>query len=399
MLNFSDELLPMRRGGRVPTPGGGGGGGALPSWVAALGLWEWYSIPNTALSSVAPNPAVGYGTPAAKINAWNGAALKRSGSVYIIGAAGGHTDYYGNEVDAIQLNAENPAWVQMKAPTPDNYIRDNTTFYLQEPDGKYRPSPGHTYYAAQFIDSLNKFVVVNSPGSGGGTGNPPDISAGHPYIDYATGWSFVFNMDTNDWETPEWMDLYQGPLGDYQACLCCKHPTTDDIYYCRGGSPGHLYKWIPSSGGGTWSVVSTEFWAASGYRAAAIDPTRSRFLIVGSYSGGVAASVWGLDGTTNVNPTFGGLGGGVLQLARYPGVIYDEGNDTFLVFYSSGANIECYRVDASTWSVDAPTITGTKPAAKSENTTLNAIQYVPELKGVAIANSYTGNVQFMRTAA
>lgn len=49
------------------------------------------------------------------------------------------------------------------------------------------------------------------------------------------------------------------------------------------------------------------------------------------------------------------------------------------------------------WAVDLPTISGS--VAQRSNGIHNAAQYVPELKGVVLANSYTGNVKFMRTAA
>jgi hypothetical protein len=54
-------------------------------------------------------------------------------------------------------------------------------------------------------------------------------------------------------------------------------------------------------------------------------------------------------------------------------------------------------VNASTWYVDQPTITGTKPAART-NGIHNSFRYVPNLKGVVLANDYFGNVKFMRTA-
>ena len=55
-------------------------------------------------------------------------------------------------------------------------------------------------------------------------------------------------------------------------------------------------------------------------------------------------------------------------------------------------------VRASDWYVDVPPITGALPTARP-NGILNAVQYVPELKGVVVANSYGGNVYFMRTSA
>ena len=67
-------VAPARSGSATaaPTP---------PAWVSSLPLWEWYPIPNTALSSVEPTPRpLGNSGPASKINAWCGATLKRQGS-------------------------------------------------------------------------------------------------------------------------------------------------------------------------------------------------------------------------------------------------------------------------------------------------------------------------------
>src|SRR4051812_21785772 len=86
-------------------PQGGERKSSLPSWVSALPLWQWFEIPNTALSSAPPTgPAGDYGDVTSKISDWVGAALKREGSFYIIGMVGGHNDYFGNEVDALELN-------------------------------------------------------------------------------------------------------------------------------------------------------------------------------------------------------------------------------------------------------------------------------------------------------
>ena len=84
----------------------------LPSWVARLPLWRWHQIPNTSLASVEPIPRPpGITGPSSKIRRVVRGCLKRQGSVYVIGAAGGHADYAGNEVDALYLNRENPRWV------------------------------------------------------------------------------------------------------------------------------------------------------------------------------------------------------------------------------------------------------------------------------------------------
>jgi len=147
-----------------------------------------------------------------------------------------------------------------------------------------------------------------------------------------------------------------------------------------------------------WDRLSSQ--GESNYCGSAIDPTRNRMLIVGSYSG-TGPRVKDLSGA-NVPVTFSGLGADGVDLGitsnDYPSVVYDETNDAFLVFRNLGGIIRTIRVRASDWFVDQPTTTGSMPAARP-NGCQNAVQYVPELNGVVVQNSYTGSVYFMRTAA
>src|SRR5262249_43275709 len=78
--------------------------GTLPAWVSALPTGQWFEIPGTAMSSVEPNPAPPGGSgPASKVIAWTGFVVDiRDSKVYSV-ANGGHNDYSGNEVDALDL--------------------------------------------------------------------------------------------------------------------------------------------------------------------------------------------------------------------------------------------------------------------------------------------------------
>ena len=362
----------------------------IPAWVTSLPLLQWYQIPNTKLSDVAPTPqSLGITGPASKIIAWNGAALKRQGSVYMLGAAGGHEDYAGNEVDALQLNTETPRWVELSPPTPNSQIIDRSQFYLD-----LKPGASHTYSATQFINARNRMIVVASPGMDFVSGLPPP-PANWPYTDTlasANGSvrSFSFNFATNTWDKPDYFASYTGD-GDYIAALVAKHPVTEDVYYSRNYGGG-WWRWTQATN--TWSKLSDST-RAPWFAGAAIDPIRNRMLIVGGY---VPAEVRDLSGT-RISASFGGLGAAALQLGDYTGVIYDEVNDVFLVIYNNLAtgNISVLRVDAATWFVDALPITGIPPTNR-ENGIHNSVQYVPELGGIVIANSYTDNVMFMRTS-
>jgi hypothetical protein len=355
---------------------------SLPAWVNALPLWQWYEIPNTALSSVEPSVRrLGITGPESKITTWTGAAVKRKGSVYMLGAAGGHGDYAGNEVDALALNVTTPKWVELHEASKNSDIIDQTQFYLDN-----RPAATHTYYTTQFIDALDRMIVFGGGGLNGLIFPRPPVDS--PY--FGTRRSFSFNMATNEWDSPNYVAQYPGD-GDPTAALAVKHPLTGDFYYSRSYATG-WYRWTQSTN--TWAKLSGTA-RSPWYAGAAIDPLRNRMLIVGGYSP-TSPIVANLDGTP-ITTTFKGLGADALKVTNYPGVVYDEVNDTYLVAYNSGSSINLYRVNASTWEVDVPSTTGPTPAARP-NGIQNAVQYVPELGGIVIANSYRGNVYFMRTS-
>ena len=357
--------------------------GSLPSWVSALPLWKWYEIPNTALSSVEPSVRrLGITGPRSKIEAWTGATLKRKGSVYMLGAAGGHGDYAGNEVDALALNTATPKCVELRAASLNADITDQTQFYLDK-----RPAATHTYYPTQFINSLNRMIVFAGGGLNGLIFPRPPVDS--PY--FGSKRSFSFNMATSDWDSPDYIAQYPGD-GDPTAALAVKHPVTEDFYYSRSYGT-KWYRWSKDTN--TWTKLPGNS-RSSWYTGAAIDPLRNRMLVVGGYSP-TAPAVFDLEGNP-VSVTFKGLGADVLKVGNYPGVIYDEVNDNYLVFYNTGTSIALYRVNASTMEVDKPATTGSTPSARP-NGIQNAVQYVPELGGIVIANSYTGNVYFMRTSA
>lgn len=355
--------------------------GPLPAWVASQPLWQWFQIPNTRLSSVEPavRPLGGTG-PRSKIDTWCGATLKRQGSIYMLGAAGGHGDYAGNEVNALALNTDAPHWVQLREPSPNSQIINGTQFYLDN-----RPSSTHTYYATQFIDSLDRMIVFASPGVNGPFPAPP---AGFPYM--GSQRSFSFGFASGNWDHPDHIAQFPGN-GDFTACLCVKHQGTGDVYYSRNYSDG-WYRWSASTN--SWTKLSNTS-RGPWYAGTALDPRRNQILAVGGYSA-IAPEVYNLAGTRQA-VAFSGMGSAALTLSGYPGAVYDETNDRYLVLHNAGTSVQVLMVNPGTWAVSQPTIAGNPPSARL-NGIQNAVQYVPELRGLVLANQYDGNVWFLRTA-
>lgn len=363
--------------------------GPLPAWVANLPLWQWYEIPGTALSSVDPVPRPGGATgPRSKIDAWCGAALKREGSVYLIGAAGGHADYVGNEVNALALNTETPAWSELRGPSSPSDVINEAAYYLD-----HRPGATHTYYTTQFIEGLDRLVIFGRQGISGGSfkATPPNW----PYL--GTAWVKSFDLGRGDWDVPEFLGQIPGDAtggGATVANLVVKHPATQDVYYSRNGTSG-WYRW--SAARQTWTRLSNAS-RSPWYCAGAIDPKRDRMLIVGGW-GKAAPEVRDLHGS-RLSVSFGGLGEAAItdDTNTYPGAFYDEALDKFVVVRNIADRIAVHLVDAATLAVSDPGMLGAAPA-KRMNGIQNAAQYVPELRGFALANSHSGNVYFVRTAA
>jgi hypothetical protein len=358
----------------------------VPAWVQALPLHHWYSIPNTALASIEPSPKPP-GDPQCKISAWNGACVRYSDSAYIIPPSGGHGDYAGNEIGMLKLSDAVPAWVQVKPPSATSDMILSAVAYLD-----LRRSAGHTYNGAQFDQVNNRILMVSTGTTFGSIGSIPARPADWPWIS-ANGTFMAFDMVANEWLAPGALTPF--PTGStLEGQVICVNRLTGDVYANKPAN-GYLWRYRPSTN--TWTNVGA--WYMSGteaYCGQDIDYTRDRMLVVGDYFGTRAPFVRSsIDGSA-VSATFGGLGPDVLKSDIHPAVEYDNVNDCFWVCIN-GSPIEVYRVNASTWYVDQPTITGTKPAART-NGIHNSFRYVPNLKGVVLANDYFGNVKFMRTA-
>lgn len=363
--------------------------GALPGWAAALPLHQWYGIPDTALSSVAPSPADSrYGSAAYKIGAWNGATLKRSGSVYMLGAAGGHGDYAGNEVNAITLNSEAPAWVELRPRSAIEDVIKDASVYL---DG--RRAAIHTYCSTQFDQVNNRMLIVSGGGIHGVWSSLVTATPGDwPWLSSGSAKPMMaFGLSANDWLAPDALSLLPANIGGTDA-ICCARPDGAEIY-AAGAGWTTIRKYTVSTD--TWSDVGPSGYAAG--HGSAMDPDRNQILIVGANTGVATPRLFDITTGANLSISWGGLGAAAIQGGGYPGVVYDEANQRYIVAKNVAGFIELFTVDPDTYEIAALPVTGTKPAARP-NGIHNSLQYVPELFGIVIANDYYGDLKFMRVA-
>ena len=156
---------------------------------------------------------------------------------------------------------------------------------------------------------------------GGVSGPFPPAPADWPWTG-SVAHPYSFDYTTRQWDHPSTIPPFTG-AGDATAGMVVKHPVTNDVYVARTGFPAW---WRLSAATLTWTQVSQE--SETNYAGAAIDPTRNRIFLAGCYNAMCPPRFTQLNGQ-GIQTTFGGLGPDALKIGGYPGVVYDEANDTF----------------------------------------------------------------------
>jgi hypothetical protein len=153
-----------------------------PEWVKQIAPGTWAEVSLNTLADVNParDPAVNPNHPgpppwrdnqAAVLGAWNGGAFAsgygKSGALILVG--GGHTDYYGNEVYAFDLDSR--SWQRLTNPyrSPSFPVADGIW-----PDGT--PSVSHTYDQVDYHPGTNSFVMMKTQHDNTGGQSSPMVA-------------------------------------------------------------------------------------------------------------------------------------------------------------------------------------------------------------------------------
>jgi hypothetical protein len=153
-----------------------------PEWVKQIAPGTWAEVSRNNLADVNParDPEVNPNHPGpppwrdnqgAVLGAWNGGAFAsdygKSGALILVG--GGHTDYYGNEVYAFDLDSR--SWQRLTNPyrNPSFPIADGIW-----PDGT--PSVSHTYDQVEYHPGTNSFVMMKTQHDNTGGQSSPVVA-------------------------------------------------------------------------------------------------------------------------------------------------------------------------------------------------------------------------------
>jgi hypothetical protein len=350
----------------------------LPAWRVGQAVGEWREITGSELSGATTYNYGASNAPQGKQDAWIGWHVDtRTSKVYSV-ANGGHDDYWGNEVDVIDLMADSPAWTELLASSLQANVTSNDNHYA---DG--RPVSRHSYYTPEFIENRDRAFLFGV-GSGSKVGNPK----------YKVD---AFNILTNTYDAADTHTQLQFGAISGGGWAVSKHPTTEDVYIWNENN--RVDKWTESTG--AWSTVSVGSPPVTAQEAAsAIDPNTGLMFVAGG-TGNISYTFNTSSGAFVARTLSGAEAANVTGAGR--GMIFEPELGVFLWKSGASAGGDVIQIDPDTWEATdfATTGGGSLPAAAAvaggNRPVYKKFLYVPALSGVVYCPAWGENLWFLRT--
>lgn len=352
----------------------------LPSWLAAGAVNEWLQVPNgqpSTASGLAPAVAGSMGTQSGMVNAWGGAFA--DGSKFFI-HGGGHSDYGGNEIGAIDLSQESPAWDLLIERTPIADLLGGSNYYA---DG--RPTSRHTYYAMAVatVGGIKRFLRFNAWMGFAFNGTPVGGAADVRTVDVDG-----FRLDTNAWEPAAFgpVDAITGSETGF-----AQDPSTGDCYCWPTNSSIQKYT-VATDSCATVAVLGGSEGQGG---ACAVDAVAGKLY---RFAGRAAArcNSWSLSGGSKVTETFTGPAASTLNALTGDNHGWGLAHDTLRnVVYLMTTSAVLYRVRLSDLYAEQVSTTGSTPGAPSAGC-WGRLKYLPELDAIVYLASWTSQLLVMR---
>lgn len=355
-------------------------GGQIPNTLG------WYQIPNTQLQSVCPNYSdVNAVSGCSSIMmAWSGAVADTTRNRLVIWG-GGHSDYYGNEVYALNLTANPITLTRLNEPTrfTSNSVSCNGGKYW---DGK--PCARHTYDLLSYSPQAD--VMINFGGSE--TPNGSFCSEDIWSLNLATlGWA---SKGSGNWDCNS---VYSGSAYDPNSGLVFF--ADDHNIYTYNVSTGAM-----TSVGGGYSQRNS-----LAYSSLVVDPVHKYlFVMGGSGGGGTGGNLYrfnianpsSIPSPTDLLGTSSGCstwlaGTGSNGAAGGPGVAWYP-IQSKIVMWNGGGSVGAYDPVANSCS----TVTYPNgPGSPQVHGTYGRFSYFPALGVFALANDISQNAWTLRLDA
>lgn len=347
----------------VTAPPAGATDGVLP---AHLG---WHELPGTALRTICPPN--GFGGSDYSFHdycrnvtaAWNSAVMDTRRNRLVVWG-GGHSDYLGNELYALDVAAQkitrltDPGLPVAKAGCPESIANDT------------QPNARHTYDALAYIEHADRLWTFSgslSPCGFFGSGT----------------WTFDFGNRTWEQRRPKGDIPIPGP-----GIVSAYDPNTGKVFLDDGRNfysydvDRDRYEHLGGSNG-------------IGYHSTAvIDPVRRKFVIVGAGRVHVydVAKTGGFFGPRR--RILGTKGGDPIVESSYPGLAFDPVSGR-IVAWNGGDTVYSLDLEAATWT---PITYPNGPGRAMPNGTYKRWSYAPGSGVFTVVNAMTGNAFTLRLA-
>ena len=333
----------------------------------------WYEVPNTSLASLCPTYSDiqgDTGCPAVE-SAWGSAAVDNTRNRLII-HGGGHVDYYGNEIYAIDFNADPIAAVLVKDAS-HGAGPDAGFAACSEALSDGTPNSRHDYSGFWYLPNQDAYFLY-----GAGIATCGNFSDGN----------WIYRPNTGAW-TQLAPATHPSTAQNGSIPLAAYNPTDGYVYFLENNIPNFWKMGYDAFAGANWTQLTSPSGAPCDTTngSSAIDVSRQLYVCAG---GGTLYTI-ALSNSATVNDS-AASGCSAAAAAYSPGIAYDPVQQ-LIVFWAGGNNVITYN--ASTHSCATVTYTG-GPGAQLSNGTFNRFQYMPGIGAFVVANGMSSNIWTLR---
>lgn len=313
-------------------------------------------LPNTKIRSVLPSTAQ-QGSPNAIIDAWGGGVADIVRNRLLVWG-GGHSDYYGNEMYALDLTT----LTMQRIIDPSPYTAQSSCSSAL-PDGT--PTSRHTYGGLAYVTHKDQmFSVWGSKAPCG-------------YADSAT---WMYDFPTSKWKVA----VAQSPQGGPGGALAVYDSSTRRVYF---KDVQDFYAFSPDTN--TYTKLNSASQNVDYHLSAAIDTKRRKFVMIGNGIQVVDLNTFTMTSLSTTNTP------GFVTSMQSPGVAYDPVADR-IVAWHGGSAVYALDMDSKVWTrVD--TNAGPTSAAPWQGT-FGRWAYIPQYRVFAMVNSIDENAWVFRLA-
>jgi hypothetical protein len=352
---------------------------SVPAWLSGASVSQWISLQAPSAAGVGPSPTApgnGGAVDGSGVQSYSGGALRLAGN-WLLQHGGGHSDYAGNEIYGLSLDADSPAWQRIWGPTPNAQIVASQNEYN---DGN--PAACHTYgrmHYDQQRDRLMRFA------RGQYTVGSTTSSKTYGWNWLATNWT-----SANTYPAAPGVDSAYTDFGDM---TWASDYLTGDVFGFIGGL--YRLKWHGySSNWESYTTASNDV----GSNSACYDSRRGVVWASSSNVGFGKLVKWNVhtDNSESVVTLTGASASSAAHGEDSP-MVYDPVIDKIFAYNSISRTL--HQIDPETSVATTVSTTGTAPAATSDsgNAIYTRMQYVPRWGGIVIQGLWSDNCKFIRT--